>query len=518
MVDISFVLVLALVSSTATALPGTNGFTETLACFKQQTTSEIPTKSVHQWIPLNGRTPGSLIEDLHAAAHIKNGQVFFYSATTIVDDHALTKRSLLISKSTIKISSKKAVKAAVDCLGVPFYRNIAPVKESYKTDNGKILVWKFQLRDNPITQWIEVKVNANTGVIVSKEDVKREFTYTAIKLPNENPYDGFSTILSPENFQASPNGWTDGFELKGNNAEAKYKKGKTFGTSIRGMFSGVFDPTLPPQTPKNLVAGAINAFYVTNTFHDITYQFGFNEPAGNFQVDNFGRGGIAGDSIIISVQNSKEKNSVSFDTLPDGYPGVLNLHIYTATEPNRDPALDNNAMIHELGHGLSDRLTGGARTKMCMGGIESEGLSEGYSDVITLILTAKPEDTRNTEKVIAEYVKDTPRGERKNPYRLGEIWATMLWEVYWNFVEKYGFSANLHDATQSEGNIIFLQLFVGTLMIQPCDPTFDSACDAILAADDAYYGGIHKHLIIKGFAKRGFGPVSQLDPTMDNAV
>ncbi|KAJ1330344.1 hypothetical protein BSLG_010759 [Batrachochytrium salamandrivorans] len=523
MVDISFVLVLALVSSTATALPGTNGFTETLACFKQQTTSEIPTKSVHQWIPLNGRTPasdkdpadiglsyilqqlniqpdeftkrtnftdrfgvthlygmplhkGSLIEDLHAAAHIKNGQVFFYSATTIDDDHALTKRSLPISKSTVKISSKKAVKAAVDCLGVPFYRNIAPVKESYKMGDRNIFVWGFQLRDNPITQWIEVKVDAITGVVVSKEDVKREFTYTAIELPNENPRDGFSTILSPENFQASPNGWTNGFELKGNNAEAKYKKGTTFKTSTRGVFSGGFDPMLPPQTPKNLVAGAINAFYVTNMVHDVLYPYGFTEKAGNFQVDNFGRGGIDGDSIIISVQNSKEKNGVSFDTLPDGHPGVLNLHIFTATEPNRDPALDNNAMIHELGHGLSDRLTGGARTKMS-------------------------EDTRNTEKVIAEYVKDTPRGV-----------------LYWNFVEKYGFSANLHDATQKQGNIMFLQLFVGALMIQPCDPTFDSACDAMLAADDAYYGGIHKHLIRQGFAKRGLGSVSQLDPTMDNAV
>ncbi|KAH6573489.1 hypothetical protein BASA60_005998 [Batrachochytrium salamandrivorans] len=196
-------------------------------------------------------------------------------------------------------------------------------------------------------------------------------------------------------------------------------------------------------------------------------------------------------------------------------------------------------MIHELGHGLSDRLTGGARTKMCMGEIESEGLSEGYSDMMALIFTARSEDTRNTEKVIAEYVKDTPRGVRKypyttdmrfnpltykdavgekNPYRLGEIWATMLWEVYWNFVEKYGFSANLHDATQKQGNIMFLQLFVGALMIQPCDPTFDSACDAMLAADDAYYGGIHKHLIRQGFAKRGLGSVSQLDPTMDNAV
>ncbi|KAH6595628.1 hypothetical protein BASA50_005710 [Batrachochytrium salamandrivorans] len=96
----------------------------------------------------------------------------------------------------------------------------------------------------------------------------------------------------------------------------------------------------------------------------------------------------------------------------------------------------------------------------------------------------------------------------KDPHRLGEIWAVMLWEVYWNLVDEYGFSANLHDATQKKGNIIFLQLFVGTLMIQPCNPTFDSARRAMLAADDAYYGGIHKHLIRKGFAKRGLGSIS----------
>ncbi|KAJ1328781.1 hypothetical protein BSLG_010713 [Batrachochytrium salamandrivorans] len=545
MVAISFVLVLALVSSTVIAQPGIDDSTEIL------------TESVYEWIPLDEETPtppsdedpadiglsyilqqlsiqpdeftkrtnftdrfgvthlygmplhkGLFIEDLHAAAHIKSGQVFFYSATTILDDHALTKRSPTIPESTNKISSEDAVKAAVDCLGVPFYNGIAPVMESYETDNGKILVWKFQLRDNPTTQWIEVKVNANTGVIVSKEDVKRDFTYTVIKLPNENAHDGFSTILSPENFQASPNGWTDGYKLAGNNAQAKYKKGKTFKTTTRGIFKGNFDPTLPPQTPKNLVTGAVNAFY-------------------------------DGDSIIIKVQDSKIENYVSFDTFLDGHPGVLNLHIYTATNPNRDPALDNNVMIHELTHGLSSRLTGGAQTKMCMSKIESRGLSEGYSDVMALVFTAKPEDTRNTEKVIAEYVIGDPQGMRrypyttdmdvnplkyqdavgeKDPYHLGEIWAAMLWEVYWNLVEEYGFSANLHDATQKQGNIIFLQLIVGTLMIQPCDPTFESAYDAMLAADDVYYGGIYKHLIIKGFSKRGLDPVSQSDPTMDRLV
>ncbi|KAH9268980.1 hypothetical protein BASA83_008982 [Batrachochytrium salamandrivorans] len=472
---------------------------------------------------------GSLIENLHAAVHIKGNQVVFYSATTIVDDQVLTKRSPQIPKSRAEISSKKAVKAAVDYLKVPFYPDIAPVKESYETDKGSIPVWSFQLRDNPITQWIEVKVNAITGDIVSKEDVKREFTYTAIKLPNENPRNEFSTILSPENFQASPNGWTDGFELKGNNVEVIAEGGRVFGTATRGRFKGFFDPTLPPQTLKNLAAGAINAFYVANTFHDTLYQYGFNEPAGNFQRDNFNRGGIGGDPVIINLQNSKEQNNVNFNTPLDGRSGVLNLYIFTVTKPNRDPALDNTVTVHELGHGLSSRLTGGAQTKKCMSKIESGGLSEGYSDMMALIFTAKPKDTRDTEKVMGEYIKGDSQGIRRYPYttdldvnpltyqdvagekdsyRLGEIWASLLLEVYWNFVEEYGFSADLHDATQEKGNIIFLQLFVATLMIQPCEPTFDSARAAMLAADDIYYGGIHEHLIIKGFAKRGLGSIS----------
>ncbi|KAH9271843.1 hypothetical protein BASA83_005945 [Batrachochytrium salamandrivorans] len=166
---------------------------------------------------------------------------------------------------------------------------------------------------------------------------------------------------------------------------------------------------------------------------------------------------------------------------------------------------------------------------MCMSKIECGGLSEGYSDVMALVFMAKPEDTRKTKKVMGEYIKGDSRGIRrypyttnmrinpltyqdaigeKDPYHLGEIWATMLLEVYWNLVEKYGFSANLHDATQKEGNIIFLQLFVGMLMIQPCNPTFESAYDAMLVADAVYYGGIHKHLIRKGFVKRGLDPVS----------
>ncbi|KAJ1330047.1 hypothetical protein BSLG_010760 [Batrachochytrium salamandrivorans] len=574
MVGVPPILVLALVSSTVVAQPGINGLASLVTCLKRLITSKASTKTVYEWIQpseetststsvkdsadiglsyilqkLNLRSDefkirnnfmiiqgphvygvplhkGLKIGNLHAAAHVKNSRAFFYSAT-IMDNPRLTKRSPITPDSIVKKSSEEAVKTAVDYFKVPFYHDIAPVMEYCETSDEHIPVWKFQLRDNSITQWIEIKVNANTGGIVSSQDFKEALPIRD-RITQQSPKDGFSTIVHPENTQSSPNGWTEGYKLTGNNVLTILEGGKTFEMATKGVFGGVFDPLLPPQTPKNIMAGAVNAFYVANMVHDVFYAYGFNEPAGNFQKDNFKRGGIEEDPAIINIQKSDKQNGAYFNTPPDGQSGVLNLHIFTATNPNRDPALDNTLVIHELTHGLSSRLTGGARTKLCMAETESRGLSEGYSDMVALILTAKPEDTRNTNKVMGEYVKGSPGGVRRYPYttdmkvnplayqnavgetnhyNLGEIWATMLWEVYWNFVEKYGFSANLHDATQKRGNIIFLQILVGTLMIQPCKLTFDSARDAMLATVDAYYGGIHKHLIRQGFAKRGLGPV-----------
>ncbi|KAH6588393.1 hypothetical protein BASA50_010759 [Batrachochytrium salamandrivorans] len=515
MVNVSFILVLALVSPAVVAQPRTNGFTGLAACFKRQTTSELSTNTIYERIPLSGGTLKSTsdedsvkiglsyilqklkpkpnkfkvvtkftdhlgathvygvplylgfpIANLHAAAHVKNGLILFYSAI-IKSNQRLTKRSPIIlelraEKSyeeavRAEISSEEAVRAAVDCLNVPFYRDIAPVMESYWTSNGIYLYGGF-------------------SVVVSSQDFKRDFTYTAIELPNENPRDGFSEIVNPENIQSSPKGWSDGFELEGNNALVSSEGGEIFKTTTEGIFNMVFDPISPPQTPTNIVVGVINAFYVTNMVHDVFYAYGFTEEAGNFQWDNFNRAG---------------------------------------------------------------RLTGGARGSICMISIESRGLSEGYSDAIALIFMAKPEDTRDTEKVMGEYVKERPGGLRRYPYttdmkvnpltyqdaigekdihRLGAIWASMLFEVYWNLVDRYGFSTNLHDATQKEGNIVFLQLLVGTLMIQPCNPTFDSAHDAMLAADEMYYDGVNEHLIRQGFAKRGLGSISQLDPIMDSSI
>ncbi len=93
----------------------------------------------------------------------------------------------------------------------------------------------------------------------------------------------------------------------------------------------------------------------------------------------------------------------------------------------------------------------------------------------------------------------------------------MFFEVFWNLVDAHGFSPNLFDSKQKEGNIVALQLLISGLTLQPCQPDFVSARDAILLADTTYYGGIHKCEIWRGFAKRGLGEhASSEAPYVDN--
>jgi hypothetical protein len=101
--------------------------------------------------------------------------------------------------------------------------------------------------------------------------------------------------------------------------------------------------------------------------------------------------------------------------------------------------------------------------------------------------------------------KDSDLIQTTEVHGMGEIWAVMLNEMYWNLVDDFGFSEDIFDSTQSHGNIVALQLMMGGMMIQPCNPTFLDARDAILQADVNYYNGKHQCQIWKAFAKRGMG-------------
>ena len=65
----------------------------------------------------------------------------------------------------------------------------------------------------------------------------------------------------------------------------------------------------------------------------------------------------------------------------------------------------------------------------------------------------------------------------------GEVWAVILYEVYWNVVDKNGFDPDWYNAGSNGGNVKMVQLVIDGMKLQPCDPDFVNARDAIIQAD-----------------------------------
>ena len=112
-------------------------------------------------------------------------------------------------------------------------------------------------------------------------------------------------------------------------------------------FAFTQDPTQDPSVQSNLDAARVNAFYVANMMHDISYRYGFTETAFNFQKNNFGLGGKGNDYIAINVQAAGFNNAL-FTAQRDGINGILSLYIWEDTSPSRDGALENDIIVHEV--------------------------------------------------------------------------------------------------------------------------------------------------------------------------
>jgi extracellular elastinolytic metalloproteinase len=212
-------------------------------------------------------------------------------------------------------------------------------------------------------------------------------------------------------------------------------------------------------------------------------------------------------------------------------PGVNATVKLNVAPPSRDSAMDDGVMTHEYGHGVSNRLTGGPSNTSCLNHPQSGGMGEGWSDFWALALTAKggSVDKDGTRGLATYLIFEPPDGHgirsvKYSPdlsidpltygdiastggevHAVGEIWASALWDMYWNLVNAYGFEGNFYDAASSAGNILALQLVMDALKLQPCSPTFLDARDAILLADQNDNGGANQCLIWKAFAKRGMG-------------
>ncbi|HJR08621.1 MAG TPA: M36 family metallopeptidase [Pyrinomonadaceae bacterium] len=329
-------------------------------------------------------------------------------------------------------------------------------------------------------------------------------------------------------------------------ANPSQANGRSFATNR--VFNFVYKPdgsadpagSNNPTDPEYRKGAVVNLFFWTNRFHDKLYDLGFTEAARNFQQDNFGRGGAPNDRVLAEAQDSSGTNNANFNTPPDGQSGRMQMYIFTGT-PNRDGDLDQDVIIHELTHGVSNRLhanASGLQTDM------AGGMGEGWGDFYGLsinsvigktdtdghgLFPAGAYDTRDYYRGIRRFpytIKASlgPNGKSHNPltfadidpaqinfddaafpvgtgsanevHNQGEVWATALWEVRAKLVDKYGMAS---------GNNRMLQLTTDGMKLDPANPTQLNGRDSILAADCAAAFGVDELEIWEGFRIRGMG-------------
>lgn len=289
-------------------------------------------------------------------------------------------------------------------------------------------------------------------------------------------------------------------------------------------------------------------FYVANWYHDKTFLLGFDEAAGNFQLTNFSGNGLGNDRVLAEGQDSSSTDNSNFTTPPDGQSGRAQMFRFIGPTVDRDGSLESEILIHELTHGMTNRLIGNAAGLVWDPG---SGLGEGWSDFYSLSLLNNtnaddpnsmyaqgaylaykifgittftdnyvygnrrfPYTTNNTINPLTwadadDYTNNLSGGLAPDPvgfniggagevHNVGEIWALTLWEVRSRIIAANGGSV-------PTGNQIMLQLVTDALKLTPITPTYTDARDALIDADCATNSCANEQSIWDGFADRGLG-------------
>lgn len=426
-------------------------------------------------------------------------------------------------------------------------REDIPVEMVYvpTASGGLELAWCLLVQTLDGQHAYDASVSASTGELLQLSDWMSADSYRAFEAPKESPSDGGPTlVVNPAQADASPYGWHDtnglsGAEYtitRGNNVHAYADRNNDdvadAGSSPDGGASLVFDfplnLTQPPLSYRD--AAVTNLFYWSNFLHDVHYAYGFNEASGNFQVNNYGEGGVGNDDLRAEAQDGADvgnANNANMFTPPDGQRPRMQMYEFNLTSPRRDGDLDNGIIVHEYGHGVSNRLTGGPANSNALDAIQSGGMGEGWSDWYALMFTQQGTDTKLAAYPMGTYALGQPpngSGIRRYPYSFdmsidpltygafnfsnevhdsGEIWASVLWDLNWLLIDKYGFDPDFYNG--NGGNNLALQLVMDGMKLQPANPSFLDGRDAILLADQLLTGGANNFEIWTAFARRGMG-------------
>ena len=195
----------------------------------------------------------------------------------------------------------------------------------------------------------------------------------------------------------SPSGWLSGGEttvdIGGNNVHAYLdtdhnNRPDGGGTSVTtGDFLTAADLAQAPGIAANQATAVQNVFYLSNRIHDILYGHGFDESAGNFQTNNFGKGGKGRDAVNAEAQDGGGTDNANFATPPDGRKPRMQMYLWTGPGPTHELAINGGPTYNAYGAEFGAQLTTTGLSGAIAAGTPADGCTamSGVSGKIALV-------------------------------------------------------------------------------------------------------------------------------------
>ncbi|WP_322938018.1 M36 family metallopeptidase [Nocardioides bizhenqiangii] len=307
-----------------------------------------------------------------------------------------------------------------------------------------------------------------------------------------------------------------------------------------------WDPTQAFSWRKNMAHDAIQGLYLTSRFAKWLSRppFGFDRSSGNFtrkDGDPVDLNAIDGANTADGFPDGNHVNNANFSTPPDGRRPRMQMYLNYSPYLAASSSDDFLTLGHEFTHGLSNRLVVNSNNHSTLNSYQAGAMGEGWSDFYAFdyllfrdyttdtpepgelsldLYLAKGAVVTRTQAMDCGLDEASPRcvqiltgddggytyddvGDGQlgtQVHAAGEAWAQTLFDIR----ERLRHGVTMTVVTEG-------------MRLAPDDPSMLDMRDAIIAADEAIYGGAHVDALWRKFADRGFGFYAGSDDGADAA-
>jgi len=307
-----------------------------------------------------------------------------------------------------------------------------------------------------------------------------------------------------------------------------------------------WDPSTARSWKTNIDQDSIEGLYLISRYAKFLAKapFGFDRSSGNFtraDGDPVNLNTLDGANTDHGFPDGDHVNNANFSTPPDGHRPTMQMYLNYAPYLAASSSDDFLTLGHEFTHGVSNRLVVNSSNHSTLNSYQGGAMGEGWSDFYAFDYLLTRHYTTNTaapgELTLDLYLAKNQAGITRSEatdckvgqadpqcvqidggdggytyddvgegqlgtevHSAGEAWAQTLFDIR----ERLGHKRTMAIVTEG-------------MRLSTDDPSMLDMRDAIIAADEALYGGNHYTLLWGRFAARGFGFYAGSDDGADAA-